>query len=358
MDNPPATGKVRLLVVDDSAFVRKAMVRIFAGHPQIEVIAVAGDGETALAMTKRLKPDVVTLDVKMPVLDGISALGRIMAECPVPVVMLSSLTDEGGELTCRALELGAVDYVDKSALGGTMAIASLGRELAAKILTAAEVDPGRLRGMPADPRRAVPEPVLRLRLRRRTGLVLIGSSTGGPQALRLVLGRIPADYPCPILVVQHMTPGFTASLSERLDDTCAIRVKEAADGELLAPGTAYIAPAGLHLKVGQRGGDMVASLEETPLDAVHRPSVDVLFRSAAAARGAECVAVILTGMGTDGTVGAEAIKREGGRVYAESEDTAVVYGMPRSVAETVPVDGVLPLHDLADVIVGLQSRGP
>lgn len=351
MDNSSQTGKIRLLVVDDSAFVRKALIRIFAGHPQIQVIDVASDGESALALAKRLKPDVVTLDVRMPVLDGLSALERIMAECPVPVIMLSSLTDKGGEHTLRALELGAIDYVDKSAIGGSMNITSLAGELTTKILTAAKVDLGKLRIRPISRQETVQKPVVRQQQANRTGLVLIGSSTGGPQALRLVLGRIPADYPWPILVVQHMTPGFTASLSERLDGTCAIKVKEAADGEKFTPGTAYIAPAGLHLKVRQNGADMIASLEDTPHDAVHRPSVDVLFESAATACGAACVAFVLTGMGKDGAAGAEAVKREGGRVFVESEDTAIVYGMPKAVAETVEVDGVLPLYDIADAII-------
>jgi two-component system, chemotaxis family, protein-glutamate methylesterase/glutaminase len=351
MDNSEPSGKIRLLVVDDSAFVRKALVRIFTGHPAIQVIDVASDGEMAISLAKRLRPDIVTLDVRMPVLDGLSALERIMAECPVPVIMLSSLTDKGGENTLRALELGAVDYVDKSAIAGPMDISSLAGELTVKILTAAQVDISKLQGMPMGRRETVQEPVDRLRKGSRTEVVLIGSSTGGPQALRLVLGRIPADFPCPILVVQHMTPGFTASLSERLDATCAIKVKEAVDGEDLIPGTAYIAPAGVHLKVGKNGSDMAALLELTPHSSIHRPSVDVLFESASTACGAGCVAFVLTGMGKDGAVGAEAVKREGGRVFVESEETAIVNGMPKAVAEAVEVDGVLPLYDMADAIV-------
>jgi len=355
MDKSARTGKIRLLVVDDSAFVRKALVRVFTGHPAIEVIDVAGDGEAAISLVKRLRPDVLTLDVRMPVLDGLSALERIMTECPVPVIMLSSLTDKGGEHTLRALELGAVDYVDKSSIGGSMDITSLAGELTAKIQTAARIDIVKLQGRSTGPRETVPLPAERLKKGGRNRLLLIGSSTGGPQALRLVLGRIPADYPCPILVVQHMTPGFIASLCERLDGKCAIRVKQAADGEKLVPGTAYLGPAGLHLKVGRDGADMVASLVPAPHDAIHRPSVDVLFESAAAACGTGCVAVVLTGMGRDGAAGAEAIKRAGGRVFVESEDTAIVYGMPKAVAEAVKVDGVLPLYDIADEIIKCLS---
>jgi two-component system chemotaxis response regulator CheB len=355
MDNSEPTGKIRLLVVDDSAFVRKALVRMFNGHPDIQVIDVASDGEMAVSHAKRLRPDVVTLDVRMPVLDGLSALERIMAECPAPVIMLSSLTDKGGENTLRALELGAIDYVDKSAMGGPMDITSLADELTMKILTAARVDIGKLRRRPLSRREAVQIPVNRLNKCRRTELVLVGTSTGGPQALRLVLGRIPAEYPCPILVVQHMTPGFTASLSERLDGTCAIKVKEAADGEKFIPGTAYIAPAGLHLKVRKNGGHISASLELAPHKPVHRPSVDVLFESAATACGAGCAAFVLTGMGKDGAAGAVALKRAGGRVFVESEETAIVYGMPRAVAEAVEVDGVFPLYDLADAIIRAGS---
>lgn len=351
MVNSEPTGKIRLLVVDDSAFVRKALIRIFTGHPDIQVIDVAGDGEMAISLTKQRRPDVVTLDIRMPVLDGLSALERIMAECPVPVIMLSSLTDKGGDTTLRALELGAVDYIDKSSMGGPMDISSLAEELTIKILTAAQVDICKLQRRPMSPREAVQKPFDRLKKWKRTELVLIGSSTGGPQALRQVLGRIPADFPCPILVVQHMTPGFTASLSERLDGRCAITVKEAVDGERLFPGTAYIAPSGLHLKVGKSGDGMVVSLELTPNESIHCPSVDVLFESAATACGFGCAAFVLTGMGKDGTAGAEAVKRKGGRVFVESEETAVVYGMPRAVAEAVEVDGVLPLYDVADAII-------
>jgi two-component system chemotaxis response regulator CheB len=351
MNNAEPTGMIRLLVVDDSAFVRKALVRIFARHPHIEVIDVASDGEMALSLTKRLRPDVVTLDVRMPALDGLSALERIMAECPVPVIMLSSFTGKGGEYTLKALELGAVDYVDKSAIGGPMDFSSLAGELTEKILSAAKLDRGTLHHRSTQGRETVREPVGRLLQRRRHALVVIGASTGGPQALRLVLGQIPADYPCPILVVQHMTPGFTASLSEKLDGTCALKVKEAVDGEKFIPGTVYIAPAGLHLKVGKREGDMIASLELAPHDSLHRPSVDVLFESAAAVCGAGCIAFVLTGMGKDGAAGAEAVKKGGGRVFVESEDTAIVYGMPRAVAESVEVDGILPLFEMADTII-------
>jgi two-component system chemotaxis response regulator CheB len=350
MDSSEPAGKIRLLVVDDSAFVRKALIRIFTGHPDIQVIDVASDGEMAISLAKRLRPDVVTLDVRMPVLDGLSALQRIMAECPVPVIMLSSLTDKGGENTLRALELGAVDFVDKSAMGGPMDISSLAGELTIKILTAAQVDVSKLQRFPLGQREIVQKPGNRLQKGIRTELVLIGTSTGGPQALRQVLGRIPADYPFPILVVQHMTPGFTASLSERLDGTCAIKVKEAVDGENLIPGTAYIAPAGLHLKVGKKGSDITAILEHAPHDSIHRPSVDVLFESAAKACGAGCIAFVLTGMGKDGAVGAEAVKRHGGRVFAEAEETAIVYGMPKAVIKAVKVDGVLPLYDMAEAI--------
>lgn len=187
-------------------------------------------------------------------------------------------------------------------------------------------------------------------------LVLIGTSTGGPQALRQVLGRIPEKCPCPILVVQHMTLGFTASLSERLDSKCAIRVKEAEDSEIFVPGTAYIAPAGQHLKVRRHRSGLISSLESAPKDSIHRPSVDVLFESAAAACGAGCAAFVLTGMGKDGAAGAEAIKKRGGLVFVESVETAVVNGMPKAAAEAVEVDGVLPLHGIADAIIKCFSK--
>jgi two-component system chemotaxis response regulator CheB len=344
-DNRP----IRVLVVDDSAFIRRAVIKIFEGHPDIRVIDVASDGEMAIELIKKLRPDVVTLDVKMPVLDGLAALQRIMKECPTPVVMLSSLTEKGGENTLRALELGAVDFIDKTSAGGAMDISGLAGELTSKILVAAWVDVLKLRQETAT--RPVLHPPQEVIARRGTELVLIGTSTGGPPALQAILTKFPANFPCPIVMVQHMPVGFTASLAERLNRLCAIEVKEGEDGEHIRSGCAYLAPAGRHMKVRRSGGSLQVFLDQHPADALHRPSVDVLFGSAAPVCGNNSLGVVLTGMGKDGSIGAGAIKRAGGRVVVESEETSIVFGMPKAVMDTVRVDGVVPLFNMADVIL-------
>ncbi len=341
---------IRVLVVDDSAFIRRALIKMFEGHPDIRVIDVASDGKMAVDLVKKLRPDVVTLDVKMPVLDGLAALARIMKECPTPVVMLSSLTEKGGENTLKALELGAVDFIDKTSTGGPMDISGLTRELAAKIHIAARVDMLKLRqGSMTQAPVALSQ---QMGTEMGTDLVLIGTSTGGPPALQAVLSKIPASFPCPILVVQHMPVGFTASLAERLNRHCAIPVKEAEDGEEIAVGHVYLAPAGMHLKVKRCGRKLHAVLDTLPTEALHRPSVDTLFESAAAS-GCNCLAVVLTGMGKDGATGAKAIKSAGGRVIVESEETSIVFGMPKAVLESVRVDGSVPLYDVAETILKL-----
>jgi two-component system chemotaxis response regulator CheB len=285
---------------------------MFDGNPHIRIVDVAADGEMALARIKELRPDVVTLDVKMPVMDGLTALARIMKECPTPVIMLSSLTERGGENTLKALELGAVDFVDKSSAGGPMDISELAGELTEKIIVAARVNVHKIR------KRSSAEPVPasgpELVSARGTELVLIGTSTGGPPALQAILGKIPAGFPCPILIVQHMPVGFTASLAERLNRASALTVKEGEDGERIAAGFVYVAPAGKHMKVAKSGNELHLCLELLPERTLHRPSIDVLFQSAAVVSGDKCLAIVLTGMGKDGAAGASEIKKAGGRV--------------------------------------------
>jgi two-component system chemotaxis response regulator CheB len=347
MDNK-ITEKIKILVVDDSSFVRRALIRMFENHPDIRIIDVASDGKMAVDLVKKLKPDVVTLDVKMPVLDGLSALQRIMKECPTPVIMLSSLTEKGGENTLKALDLGAVDFVDKTAAGGVMDFSVLARELTAKILIAARVDVDKLHEKSFDSLKTLPSPISG---GKATELVLIGTSTGGPQALQHVLAKIPGNFPCPILVVQHMPVGFTASLAERLNRTCSITVKEAVDGEPVLPGIAYIAPAGKHLKITKLGIVLHVKLDRLPENTLHRPAVDVLFETAANVCGENCIAFILTGMGKDGSLGAMAIKKAGGKIFVESEGTSIVFGMPKAVMDSVQVNGVVPLYDVASAII-------
>ncbi|HWI40623.1 MAG TPA: chemotaxis response regulator protein-glutamate methylesterase [Verrucomicrobiae bacterium] len=348
-------SRIRVLVVDDSTFVRRSIIRIFENHPRIQVVDVASDGEMALERVKALRPDVVTMDVMMPRMDGLAALERIMQECPTPTIMLSSVTGRGGERTFRALELGAVDFIDKSMAGGVMDVSNLAAELVSKISVAAGIDISKLRRSSPPPQGTSTGALER----RDVEIVVIGTSTGGPGALHKVLAPMPANFPAPILIVQHMPPGFTASLAGRLDRHSALTVKEAEQGETLLPGRAYVAPAGLHLKVARgEHAPLVAVLDEQPTPTLHRPSVDVLFESAADVCGRGCVACVLTGMGRDGAAGAVAVKREGGRVLVESESTAIVHGMPKAAAAAVDADAVLRLEGFTDALVGMVAETP
>lgn len=347
-----ATQKIRVLVVDDSAFVRRAIIRMFENSPEISIIDVASDGAMAIELIKKQRPDVVTLDVQMPVLDGLSALEIIMQECPVPVVMLSSLTGRGGEKTLRALELGAVDFIDKSSAGGPMDFGNLLQELTSKIHVAARIDLAKL--LKKQPGKVSPPSQPMASIGGGSEAVLIGVSTGGPPALQAVLSSLPADFPAPILIVQHMPEGFTASLAERLNRACTIEVKEAVDGEIALPGRVYIAPGGVHMKLRRKGEVLQLALDLEPHDTLHRPSVDVLFNSAAQACGSRTLAFVLTGMGRDGAIGARALKDAGGRVVVESESSAVVFGMPKAVQESVLVDATVPLAQVAETMLRMS----
>lgn len=350
-----AKQKIRVLVVDDSAFVRRAIIRMFENSPEISIIDVAADGEMAIDLIKRNRPDVVTLDVQMPVLDGLSALARIMKECPTPVVMLSSLTGKGGDQTLKALELGAVDFIDKSSAGGSMEFNRLQQELTSKILVAARIDLSKIRNQSekADVKTensSLPQSIIHS---SASEAVFVGISTGGPPALLSVLSALPPSFRVPIFIVQHMPVGFTASLAQRLDKACRIRVKEAENNEIALSGTAYIAPGGMQMKVkrSKLDSEIRICLDELPNDTLHKPSVDVLFQSAAEQFGNRSIAFVLTGMGKDGSVGATLIKKAGGRIIVESEETAVVFGMPKAVLDCVEVDGVVPLHGVAEAMI-------
>ncbi|MCM0081101.1 chemotaxis response regulator protein-glutamate methylesterase [Geomonas sp. Red32] len=346
-------SRIRVLVVDDSSFVRKALVRMFEESPEIEVAGVAPDGASALELIEELVPDVITLDVMMPGMDGISTLCQIMERRPTPVIMLSSCTGRGAEKTIRALELGAVDFIDKCSVGGAMDISGLERELTQKIRVAAGIRVA----LPLPPEQAAPLPIPDSEPPRiHPKLVVVGTSTGGPAALTVVLAKLPAELPCPVLVVQHMPPGFTGPLAERLNRSCAVTVKEAQDGEELRAGWVYIAPGGKHLKLTRRGERLVTRLDLEPEGTLHRPSVDVLFDSAATHLGSGCLAFVLTGMGSDGVRGAMEIKRRGGKVFVEAAETTVVNGMPRAVAAALEVDGTLPLPEVGERISAEVGR--
>ena len=340
---------IRVVVVDDSPFVRRALGRMLGSAPDIEVVGVAVDGQDGLEKVRDLRPDVVTLDVKMPRMGGLEALQRIMLECPTAVLLLSSLTSDGGEVTLRGLELGAMDFVDKSSVQGHMNLLGLRDELLAKVRALASVPRARL-GHAVEPG---PEarPGSGPAAGDRAEVVAIGTSTGGPPALQAIIPRLPAHLGAPLLVVQHMPPGFTRSLAERLDQRSRLRVREAEDGEVLKAGTVLVAPAGRHMKVRRREGQTRIWLDEEPKTALHRPAIDVLMASVAKVFGRRALGVLLTGMGADGVEGLRAIRAAGGRTLAESEDSAVIYGMPKAAVEAGVVDQTVTLARMADEIV-------
>jgi two-component system chemotaxis response regulator CheB len=333
--------KIRVLVVDDSAFVRKAVQRMLGSVDDIEVVGTAADGEDGLRKARELRPDVVTLDIKMPRLGGLETLERLMSEQPLPVLLMSTLTQEGAEVTLRGLELGAMDFVDKSSVQ-PMSMLSLADELIAKIRA---LGGARVRARPH------PLPPPAESGREPAQLVVIAASTGGPSALQQVVSALPAGLPAPVLIVQHIPRGFTRSLAERLDARSAIPVREARDGDALAAGSILIAPAGIHTRLLRRRGGVVVLLDEEPRDALHRPSADVLMSSAADVFGRHVVGIVLTGMGSDGTEGLRAIRSRGGRTVAESEETAVIFGMPKAAIEAGVVDRTVPLDRVAEEIL-------
>lgn len=338
--------KTRVLVVDDSAFVRQAITRMLGSAPDIEVVGVAVDGNDGLEKARALAPDVVTLDVQMPRMGGLECLTRLMQENPVPVLLLSSHTREGADVTLRGLELGALDFVDKSSVRGQMNLLELAEELKAKVRALAGARPTRPQG--ARPSAVVPRlspPAV------RAEVVAIGTSTGGPPALQAIIPRLPEGLESPILVVQHMPLGFTRSLAERLDARSALRVREAEDGDLVAAGQVLIAPAGRHMTIRQRGSAVKVVLDEEPSGSLHRPSADVLMTSVAKVYGQGSFGVLLTGMGSDGVEGLRAIRAAGGRTLAESEETCVIFGMPKAAVEAGVVERSVPLDRVADEIL-------
>ncbi len=341
--------KIKVLIVDDSAFARFAISRQLQADPDIEVAGFAHDGAEALEKIPILKPDVVTLDVEMPRVDGLTALRHIMSTCPTPVVMLSSLTGEGTKATIKALELGAVDFFLKTS--ATTPAGTYGEDngLKAKVKMAASVNVSTLNMVVSQqPTRVKTQE----RPRRRPGipskLAVIGSSTGGPRALYQVIPALPADTPAAILIVQHMPPGFTGPLADRLNQVSEIDVKEAEMGDVLALGQAFIAPGGYHMVIKKNG---VIDLNLNPPVCGVRPSIDVTMESVALAFGALSVGVVLTGMGYDGTNGTSSIKEAGGKVIAEDESTCVVYGMPKSVASAGNADRIVPLPQIAAELI-------
>lgn len=339
-----AMTPVRVLVVDDSAVMRQLLSTLLSEDPDIEVVGTAPDPHVARERIKALDPDVVTLDVEMPRMDGLTFLHKIMTLRPTPVVMVSSLTQAGAEVTLEALEIGAVDFVAKPGVDMSQARGAFAAELQAKVKTAARTRVGLHRPavVPRAPR-ATPRHIGRK-------VVFIGASTGGVEALKVVLSGLPEACP-PILVTQHMPPRFTAAFAERLNRECRMRVSEATHDQPIEPGHVYIAPGALHLQIARHGGRNVCVLSETPPVSGHRPSVDVLFRSAAQTMGGAAVGVILTGMGKDGADGLLAMRQKGAVTLGQDEKTSLIYGMPRAAFECGAVMTQHSLSHMADAIL-------
>jgi len=345
--------RVRVLVVDDSALMRKLIPQMLAADESIEVVGTAMDGSFCLKKIEDLRPNVVTLDLEMPGMNGIDALKEIMRRQPVPVIVFSSHSTEGASVTLKALGLGAFDFVTKPK-DATAHMAETARELIVKVKAAADCKL-KPRILSAAPAKAKKVPTL-------TGIpskvVAIGVSTGGPQALEYVLSQLPGDFPGTIAVVQHMPDGFTDMFARRLDEVCPLRVKEAQSGDLLQPGRVLICPGSRHLKVKRLPLGEIVVLSDEPRVNGHRPSADVLLRSVADEFKAKAVGVLMTGMGDDGAEGLGAIKKEGGMTIAQSEESCVVYGMPKAAIERGYAIRVVGLEGMGATLQAVCGRHP
>ena len=350
-----ATERIRVLVVDDSALMRKMIPMIISSDDRIQVVGTAMDGEFALKKIRDLHPDVITLDIDMPRMDGLAALRLIVRDFGVPVIIVSSLTKEGAETTLKGLEIGAFDFLPKPKDAISVHISEISHELIEKIKAASRCRRPKLRE-PQTVRLKQPlSPLMPLRNFSAETVVAIGVSTGGPQALAEILPGIPGDFPAGIVIVQHMPEGFTDLFAKRLDSMCNIRVKEACNGDIICPGNVFIAPGGKHLKVKKTTFGLVTVLSQSPPVSGHRPSATVLFTSVAEELGSGAIGVIMTGMGDDGVEGLARIKENGGVTLAQDEETSVIYGMPKVAAEKGYADMVLGLYEIVPRLVNITD---
>ena len=336
---------IRTVIVDDSAFVRKVVREMLSRSPQIDVVGLARNGEDALEMVEQLRPNVVTCDLLMPELDGVGFVRRQMASKPVPILILTASPQDAG-LVLEALEAGAVDFIQKPTALANDGLLTMREELIEKVKAASLV--------PLSPLALAPAPVAPAPPSRppaNVDIVVLGISTGGPQALRYLLPQFPADFPVPLVMVLHMPVGYTAPFAEKLSEISRLPVKEAGHGNVLRPGEALLAPAGRHLSFKRTAdGQVLAQLSVKPANKPHRPSVDVLFESAAEIYRERVLGVVMTGMGDDGHKGAARIKAKGGKILTQTEDSCVIYGMPRSVMEAGLSDAAVPLASMAQEI--------
>jgi two-component system chemotaxis response regulator CheB len=356
-------AKTRVVVVDDSALVRSLLTEIINRQPDMECVGAASDPFVAREMIRNLNPDVITLDVEMPRMDGIDFLSKLMRLRPMPVVMVSTLTERGADVTLKALELGAIDFVAKPKIGVADGLKILAQDITDKVRVAAKARIHRIPAQPATPAggsTAVPHAgamntasntppraslasVGRLSTEK---IIFIGASTGGTEATKEVLMSLPADCPA-VVITQHMPPGFTRNYAARLDGLCKIRVKEASDGERILPGHAYIAPGGLHLSIEKSGANYLARVRDGEPVNRHKPSVEVLFKSAASCVGPNAVGIMLTGMGADGAKAMREMRDAGAYCVAQDEASCVVFGMPREAIAAGAISEVLPLTQIA-----------
>ncbi|PTY79777.1 chemotaxis response regulator protein-glutamate methylesterase [Heyndrickxia sporothermodurans] len=348
---------IKVLVVDDSAFMRKLIVNFLEEDPYLEVVGIARNGKDAIEKTKQLNPDVITMDIEMPIMNGLEALAILMDEFPKPVIMLSSTTKSGAENTIIAMQNGAIDFIAKPSGTISLDLEKIKIQLINKVKNAGQVNMTNVKRALITNRDNVPEkikPILKDNWKnaQRKKIICIGSSTGGPKALQEVLTVLPKSIKAPILIVQHMPPGFTKSLASRLDALSEITVKEAEDGEYIKDGVAYIAPGNHHLVLKQVGNELAISLNHSPPIKGHRPSVDMMFESLSHFSEYDKIAVILTGMGADGSKGLIELKTKGNvKAIAESENSCIVFGMPKSAIATNLVDEITDLNHVAKTIM-------
>lgn len=341
------SGVTRVLVVDDSAYVRKVVSQILSRSPFLEVVGTARDGIDALDKVETLNPDVITCDLIMPEMNGVEFVTEQLKRRHIPIIIMS-VASETAEMALTALEHGAVDFVQKPTALATEKILEIADELVGKVKAAASIPSGRLQ---VTEKLAPAKIDIEKQRKGAVDIVVLGISTGGPQALRFLVPQLPKELSVPLVIVMHMPLGYTEMYANKLNEIAAIAVHEAGEGELVAPGTALLAPAGRHLTFRRDdNGNVVTHLDARPFETLHRPSVDILFRSAAEAYGSRVLGVIMTGMGSDGKEGASWIKAKGGLIYTESEETCVVYGMPRAALEAGLSDKTVPLDQMAKAI--------
>jgi two-component system chemotaxis response regulator CheB len=342
---------IKLLIVDDSAFMRKAIENMVTKAPDIQVVGFARNGKEAVELAEKLRPDVITLDVEMPQMDGLEALKIIMDKFPTAVIMVSSLTSEGAEATLRALELGAVDFLTKDKSFASFGIMKLEDQLIEKVRYFASKKVFKPVITAPSPKK---ETYIPKQIKAGVGnkkIVAIGTSTGGPQSLQKVIPQLPPSLNKPVLIVQHMPPNFTQSLASRLNSLSKLTVIEAQGKEKIEPNIVYIAKGGFHLKIKKVGTNYYTEVTPEPSNILHIPSVDVMVTSVAENFGRDGLAVIMTGMGSDGLKGANLLKSKGGAIIAQDKDSCVVYGMPRSIVEAGIADEIVPLEEISNTIV-------